>query len=198
MIGQRLKTQHRFPFFAFLDVLAFSKISDPIQPLFPLEPWRLLARDGDFSKCGMNMPFFGPLSQLTDLPSIKPKYLRIGLGLLALTVTTFATGCGPLLSTYLILSANAELQGAKAAEAEVHAPYEYTAANLYLDKAREQQGYAEFGPAIDFAYKAKDLALKGKNKSLEAQSQAPPPNLKLPPEAVEEERSRIIIKKIRR
>jgi hypothetical protein len=71
-----------------------------------------------------------------------------------------SSGCGPIISTYLIVSAQADLDGAKAAEAEKYAVYEYVAANEYLHKAREEQGYADFGPSIDFAYKAKDLAQK--------------------------------------
>lgn len=70
------------------------------------------------------------------------------------------SGCGPLISTYLIIGAQADLEGAQAAEAERYAVYEYTAAQEYLHKAREEQGFADFGPSIDFAYKAQDLAQK--------------------------------------
>lgn len=68
------------------------------------------------------------------------------------------TGCGPLISSYLIVSAQAEVDGARAAEAEKYALYEFTAAREYLHKSKEEQGYADFGPSIDFAAKAKDLA----------------------------------------
>jgi hypothetical protein len=77
-----------------------------------------------------------------------------------LPIALALTGCGPVISTYLIVSAQADLDGAKAAEAEKYAVYEYTAADQYLHKAREEQGYADFGPAIDFAFKAQDLAEK--------------------------------------
>jgi hypothetical protein len=70
------------------------------------------------------------------------------------------SGCGPVISTYLIVSAQADLDGAQAAEAEKYSVYEYVAADQYLHKAREEQGYADFGPSIDFAYKADDLAKK--------------------------------------
>jgi len=91
-----------------------------------------------------------------------------------LTLSLFASGCGPLLSTVLIQQAATELEGAKAARAEEYAPYEFTGASLYLDKAREQQGYAEFAPAVDFAYKARELARKGKEKALAKRNEAPP------------------------
>lgn len=74
-------------------------------------------------------------------------------------------GCGPLISSYLIVSAQADLDGARAAEAEKFAVYEYTAARAYLQKAREEQGYSDFGPSIDFAYKARDLAQKAMARS---------------------------------
>jgi Domain of unknown function (DUF4398) len=77
------------------------------------------------------------------------------------------TGCGPILSTYLILSAKAELEGAKAAEAEKYAVYEYTAASEYLHKAREEQGFADYGPSIDYAFKAEEMAKKCTEKSNE-------------------------------
>ena len=84
------------------------------------------------------------------------KNCQICLRSFALTIfiLVMGTGCGPILSTVLIQQAAAELEGAKAAHAEIHAPYEYTGAELYLEKAKEQQGYAEFSPAVDFAYKA--------------------------------------------
>lgn len=75
-------------------------------------------------------------------------------------VVLLSTGCGPIISSYLIVGAQADLEGARAAEAEKYAVYEYTAASEYLHKAREEQGYADFGPSIDFAYKAQDLAQK--------------------------------------
>jgi hypothetical protein len=71
-----------------------------------------------------------------------------------------SSACGPLVSTYLILGAQADLEGAQAAEAKTYAVYEYTAADEYLHKAREEQGFADFGPAIDFAYRARELAQK--------------------------------------
>ena len=86
-------------------------------------------------------------------------------GLMA-AIVLCSTGCGPILSTVLIQQAATELEGAKAAHAEIHAPYEYTGAELYLEKAKEQQGYAEFAPAVDFAYKARELAKRGKDKAL--------------------------------
>lgn len=90
---------------------------------------------------------------------------RFAASLVALLALPALTGCGPLMSTYLIISAQAELDGAQAAEAEKYAVYEYTASSEYLAKAREEQGYADFGPAIDYAYKAQELAVKAKERA---------------------------------
>jgi hypothetical protein len=89
----------------------------------------------------------------------------VALGALAALLGT--SGCGPVMSTYLILSAQAELDGAKTAEAEKYAVYEYVSAEQYLAKAREEQGYADFGPSIDYAYKAQALAKKARERATE-------------------------------
>lgn len=85
------------------------------------------------------------------------------------------TGCGAAMSTYLILRAQAELDGAEAAEAEKYAPYEYRAANEYLHKSREEQGHADFGPSIEYAFKAQELAEKGRTRAEDQRKQLEPP-----------------------
>jgi hypothetical protein len=88
----------------------------------------------------------------------------LGAALLAIS------GCGPIISTSLIIDAEAKLSAAKAAEAERYAPYEWTAAEEYLHKAHEELGYADYGPAIDYAYKAADAAEKGTRKASDERS----------------------------
>ena len=90
-------------------------------------------------------------------------------------VVMIGSGCGASMSTYLILKAQYELDGAEAAEAEKYAPYEYTAANLYLDKAREEQGYADFGASIKYAWKAEELAIQGRERSNEVKARETAP-----------------------
>lgn len=82
-------------------------------------------------------------------------------------VAASSTGCGPIFSTYLIVDAEAKLAGAKAAEADRYAIYEYTASAEYLHKANEELGFADYGPAIDYAYKAADLAAQGTERANE-------------------------------
>ena len=93
--------------------------------------------------------------------------MRLPALLSLLSLVAFSTGCGPIFSTYLIMDAESKLAAAKAAEGERYAIYEYTAADAYLKKAHEELGYADYGPAIDYAYKAADLAAQGTAKATE-------------------------------
>jgi hypothetical protein len=62
-----------------------------------------------------------------------------------------ATGCGPVLYVTQVTSkASASVAAAKAAEADVYAPYHYTLAVHYLHKAREEAAAADFQAANRF------------------------------------------------
>jgi hypothetical protein len=68
-------------------------------------------------------------------------------------------GCGPV--EYISQVGNkaaSAVSAAKLAQADRYAPYEYTAAEEYLHKAREEGGYAQYQDAIDYGHKAEDLA----------------------------------------
>src|SRR5262245_16246928 len=72
-------------------------------------------------------------------------------------------GCGPV--EYISQVGNkaaSAVSSAKLAQAERYAPYEYTAAEEYLHKAREEAGYAEYEDAIEFGRRAEELANKGR------------------------------------
>jgi hypothetical protein len=58
------------------------------------------------------------------------------------------------------MDAETMLEAARVAQAEKLAPYEWTTANLYLHKAKEEVGYSEFEQAVDYAKKAVDFATK--------------------------------------
>jgi Domain of unknown function (DUF4398) len=87
-------------------------------------------------------------------------------------IVLFGTGCGPMISTSLLVTAESQLAGAKAAEADRYALYEYTAAEAYLKKAHEEFGYADYGPAVDYAWKAGDLAEKAIERARASKSAA--------------------------
>jgi len=68
-------------------------------------------------------------------------------------------GCGPV--EYINQVGNkaaSAVSAAKLASADRYAPYEYTKAEEYLHKAREEAGHAEYEDAIDYGHKAEDLA----------------------------------------
>jgi hypothetical protein len=90
-------------------------------------------------------------------------------GLLCVCLVPLA-GCGPVLSVWLISDAEAKFAGARAAEAQTYAPYEFTAAEAYLKKAHEEFGYADYGPALDYAYKAAALAGQGAERARDART----------------------------
>jgi hypothetical protein len=94
--------------------------------------------------------------------------MRVLPAFVAVAIVASTTGCGPIVSTYLIIDAEAKFAGAQAAEADRFAIYEYTASEAYLKKAHEELGYADYGPAIDYAYKAADLAAQGTERANEA------------------------------
>jgi hypothetical protein len=57
------------------------------------------------------------------------------------------------------------LSTAKVAGAERHAPYEYTAAEEYLQKAREEYGYSDYLAAERYAVLALDMATRAKRRA---------------------------------
>lgn len=113
--------------------------------------------------------------------------------LAVLLLALVAAGCGPTHSTSLIMEADVQLEAARAADAAKLAPYEFTAAEAYLRKAREEQGYADFDVAIDFGKKAVKFATDAKKKSMAARAEGalptvpslpaapPPPAIKVEP-----------------
>lgn len=60
------------------------------------------------------------------------------------------TACGAIRSTSILIDATAEVDAARAAGAPEAAPYEFVSAEAYLQKAREEQGYADFEVSVAF------------------------------------------------
>jgi hypothetical protein len=107
--------------------------------------------------------WYGPaaLRQSRDLP-------RAAL----LAFAALAAGCGPIeyMNQVGSKAANA-VAAAKEAQAERYAPYEFTAAEEYLHKAREEAGYAEYQDAIEYGRKSEELAIKARAIAAARQSQ---------------------------
>lgn len=75
--------------------------------------------------------------------------------------TLLAGGCGPIrYVTVVSQDASRAVQEAEASRAPELAPYEYTAAVEYLQKARLVGGYARYHEAIVFGGKARDFGRK--------------------------------------
>src|SRR4029077_4384141 len=83
-------------------------------------------------------------------------------------------GCGPV--EYISQVGNkaaSAVSAAKLAQADRYAPYEYTAAEEYLHKAREEAGYSEYQDAIDYGKKAEDLANRARAIAVARLAQQP-------------------------
>ena len=81
-------------------------------------------------------------------------------------------GCGPIEYINQVgIKAASAVSAAKLAQADRLAPYEYTAAEEYLHKAREEAAYAGYQEAIEFGRKAEEMANKGRAISVARLSQ---------------------------
>jgi uncharacterized protein DUF4398 len=91
-------------------------------------------------------------------------------------------GCGPLGATSVIGDAEVAVARARAADGERLAPYETVSAELYLEKAREQQGRAQYGAAQELARESLRLAQQAAARAGEQRSRpAPAPEQPPPP-----------------
>jgi len=86
--------------------------------------------------------------------------------LAVVAVTGALSGCGPVKSTSNLLDAEVQIQAARTAGAEKLAPYEWTAANLYIHKAREEVSFSDYQAGVDFAEKASRFANEAREKAL--------------------------------
>jgi hypothetical protein len=91
---------------------------------------------------------------------------RLLAAALALVVSVVLAACGPTQSTAYLLDAEVQIEAARTAQADKYAPYEWTAANLYIHKAREEVGYADFEVAVDFAQKASKFANDARSRAM--------------------------------
>jgi hypothetical protein len=97
--------------------------------------------------------------------------------------------CGPVGATSVIADAEVAVARAHAAEGEKYAIYETTAADLYLQKAREEQGHAQYSTAMELARHSVDLAQAATRRAVDAKKDpsaapAPPATIARPPSGV--------------
>jgi Domain of unknown function (DUF4398) len=114
--------------------------------------------------------WYGPIALRRLLAPMVVLAVISGAGLL---------GCGPVEYMSQVGSkAASAVAAAKEVHADHYAPYEYTAADAYLHKAREEAGYAAYEDAIEYGHKAEELANRARAIALSRLSQgsetAPP------------------------
>jgi hypothetical protein len=119
------------------------------------------------SQCGQDVPvidrtfasWYGP-------PALRRhRYLPTGAlaFVAAVVLAASGAGCGPIEYINQVgMKAAGAVSAAKLAQADRYAPYEFTAAEEYLHKAREEAAYAEYEDAIEYGRKAEELADKGR------------------------------------
>ncbi len=94
---------------------------------------------------------------------------------LAAALAAAVAGCGPIGATSLIADAEIACARAHAADGDRHAIYETTSADLYLEKAKEEQGHAHYGPAMELAKKSVELAEAATLRAAQSRTGAAPP-----------------------
>lgn len=99
---------------------------------------------------------------------------RLFVALSALAAAALS-GCGPVQSTAYLLDAEVALESAQTAGADRYAPYEFTSAQLYIHKAREEVGYSDFEVAVDFAQKAAKFAKDARDIAMAQTKESLPP-----------------------
>lgn len=84
----------------------------------------------------------------------------------AVAWAVLASACGPVQSTSYLIDAETMLEAARTAQADKLAPYEWTAANLYYAKSKEEVGYSDYEQAVDYGKKAVDFATRARDAAL--------------------------------
>jgi hypothetical protein len=84
-------------------------------------------------------------------------------------------GCAPIGAYGVIREAETALVRARAAGSERYAPYQTASAELYLKKAREEQGRAEYGAAKELARQSLDFARQAAERAGDKGSATAPP-----------------------
>jgi hypothetical protein len=91
---------------------------------------------------------------------------------IARLLALLAAACGPVAATSVIDDADAALARAHAAEGEKYALYETTLADLYLAKAKEEQGHARYSEAQQLGSEALKYAQAATKKAAERRTSA--------------------------
>ena len=77
-------------------------------------------------------------------------------------------------STSYLIDTETMLEAARTAQADKLAPYEWTAANLYFAKSKEEVGYSDFEQAVDYGKKAVEFATRARDTALKVGRRSEP------------------------
>ena len=94
--------------------------------------------------------------------------------LLALALLASLAACAPIQASRSIVAADVELEGARASGAATAAAQEFASAELYLHKAREKNGAAQYEAAAGFADKSVELSQAARKKAMAASNAKEP------------------------
>jgi hypothetical protein len=81
---------------------------------------------------------------------------------LACAALVLCTACSPISVAARTRAAERAHQRARSAQAELHAPYEYVLASLYLEKAREESAEANYAGALDLLNRSEQSARRAR------------------------------------
>jgi hypothetical protein len=103
------------------------------------------------------------LRRRRDLPREALSLAAATALLVSVALVILVPGCGPIeYINQVSVKAASAVSAAKLAQADRLAPYEYTAAEEYLHKAREEAAYAEYQEAIEYGRRSEEMANKGR------------------------------------
>jgi hypothetical protein len=105
------------------------------------------------------------MSGPSAISGLKP-VLRWVIPAVLVCVSLVGTGCGPVQSTSYLIDTENMLEAARVAQADKLAPYEWTAAQLYFSKSKEEVGYSDYEQAVDYGKKAVDFATRARDAAL--------------------------------
>ncbi len=76
-----------------------------------------------------------------------------------------ASGCAAARAGYFLVNAQRKYQSAMDQGADDRAPYEATMAGAYLDKAREEDGYSDYGVTEKLCKRSMEMSAKALTRS---------------------------------
>ena len=84
-----------------------------------------------------------------------------------------STACAPLQTSLHMREAEQAIAQAREQEAMSRSPYAWTMAQLYLEKAKEKNGYSQYEQAMEYFHKATQWALAARSDAMHTSEDSP-------------------------